>query len=202
MRIQQKKRMKFRWGRTLGISFLLLVLTFPFWIGIFYPMPHPMLVDFYSRETEIDPYLIYALIRQESRYQPAAESSAGAQGLMQLLPETANWLAEKRGMEKEPLTETQLKDPAINIHFGCLYLAWLKEEFNGQLPLMLAAYNAGHGQVQQWMAEGVWDGTRETLDAIPFEETKSYVRGVLTNYDAYQKIDRLRRLIGWQEAEE
>ncbi len=163
-----------------------LILAFPWWIRLFYPQPYQPIVTAYSESYQLDPLLVYALIRRESRYQKESESSAGALGLMQLLPETALWLAEKEGME--PIDEEELKDPAINIHLGCAYLAWLQEHFAGNLPVVLAAYNAGHGRVGQWLEEGVWDGRTETLKDIPFEETREYVSGVLKNYRAYQRI--------------
>ncbi|MGB4508879.1 MAG: lytic transglycosylase domain-containing protein, partial [Syntrophomonadaceae bacterium] len=78
--------------------------------------------------------------------------------------------------------------PQTNINFGCWYLASLSKEFDGQVPLMVAAYNAGRGTVQQWIAGQIWDGDPERLESIPFEETREYVRNVLKNYEAYQVI--------------
>ncbi len=173
-----------------------LILTFPFWIGIFYPKPHTEWVEIYSRQYQLDPLLVYALMRQESRYQPGVESQAGAQGLMQILPDTAAWLAEKEGMAADEVKEERLKEPETNIRLGCIYLAWLNHEFQGNLPVVLAAYNAGPGKVRQWLEEETWNGEYDALYAIPFEETRGYVRGVLRNYRTYQLLDRLHGM--WQ----
>ncbi len=181
-----KKKKIYRGLAVAAVLLAGLILAFPWWIRLFYPQPYQPIVMAYSENYRLDPLLVYALIRRESRYQEQSESSAGALGLIQILPETALWLAEKEGME--PVLEEELKDPAVNIHLGCAYLAWLEEHFAGNLPVVLAAYNAGHGRVGQWLEDGVWDGRAETIEDIPFEETRRYVNDVLKNYRAYQQI--------------
>lgn len=168
------------------LFFLTVILTFPSWISIFYPRPHYDLVLKSSAEHDIDPYLVFAIIRAESKYQVQARSSAGARGLMQIMPETAWWIAEQQGV-KEFDTE-ELLDPELNISFGCWYIANLQKEFDGRIPLVIAAYNAGRGKVREWVIEQQWDGDAEKLDNIPFEETRQYVSNVLKNYEAYQAI--------------
>ena len=168
----------------------LAIITFPYWIQGFYPQPYREIVVHYSETYDIDPLLVYALMRRESRYQEYVESSAGALGLMQLLPDTAAWLAEKEGLDS--FYEGALKTPEVNIQLGCFYLSWLKGEFLDRLPVVLAAYNAGHGRVEKWLAEGVWNGEADTLEDIPFEETRKYVRDVLRNYWVYQMIEKIQ----------
>ena len=163
--------------------------TFPWWIRTFYPQPHQMIVHSCSTAYQLDPLLVYALIRCESRYQEQVESSAGAVGLMQLMPETAAWLAEKEGME---FSKEQLKIPYRNIELGCAYLSWLMQEFEGRLPVVLAAYNAGHGRVEDWLGRNIWDGNTENLQQIPFKETRNYVKTVLKTYQVYQMIDKMK----------
>ena len=168
-----------------GIS----IFTFPWWIKTFYPKPYSEIVATYSTMYDIDPLLVYSLIRRESRYQEHVESYAGAVGLMQLLPATATWLAEREGMAS--FREEELKQPEINIQLGCLYLSWLNDQFEGKIPVVLAAYNAGHGRVEEWLKEQVWDGEADTIEQIPFAETRTYVQDVLNNYWAYQMIEKL-----------
>jgi len=170
------------------LVFLVIILTFPKWISMFYPRPHYDLVMEYSAEHSIDPYLVFSIIRAESKYQAQAESSAGARGLMQIMPETAWWIAEQQGITEFDTEE--LMDPELNISFGCWYIANLQREFDGQIPLVVAAYNAGRGKVREWVIEQQWDGNTEKLDNIPFEETRQYVSNVLKNYEAYQAIYR------------
>ena len=168
------------------LALVAVILAFPRWITIFYPQPHHDLVLAASCEYQIDPNLVFAIIRAESKYQTSAESPVGAKGLMQIMPETAAWIAEKQGIEN--FTADELHNPETNINFGCWYIASLNQEFDGQIPLIIAAYNAGHGKVQQWVNSGQWDGDPEQLDKIPFKETQLYVKNVLKNYEAYRAI--------------
>lgn len=168
------------------LVFMALLLTFPKWITYFYPQPHKEIVFTQAKEQGIDPYLVFAIMRAESKYVDTAESPVGAKGLMQIMPDTAQWIAKQRGMGA--FDPDLLHDPRVNISLGCWYLADLSREFDGQLPLVVAAYNAGRGRVSEWQAAGVWNGKAETLDNIPFQETRNYVKNVLNNYEAYQII--------------
>lgn len=185
MRHSLKRRLSITIWITI-LVFLAVVLTFPKWITIFYPQPHRDLVFTASYEHKIDPYLVFAIIRAESKYQAGAESPVGARGLMQIMPETANWIAEQQGIED--FDPDQLNDPEININYGCWYVENLSEEFEGRIPLVVASYNAGRGKVKEWMIKGKWDGNPEKLDEIPFKETRQYVKNVLKNYEAYKAI--------------
>lgn len=167
------------------IAFLAIVLSFPQWIIIFYPEPHRDIVFTAADEHNIDPYLVFAIIRAESKYQTTAKSHVGARGLMQIMPETATWIAAQNHIEDFALED--LHDPGINIKFGSWYIANLMQEYE-ELPLAIAAYNAGRGTVKSWMEEGIWEGNPEELDKIPFPETRKYVENVLKNYTAYLAI--------------
>lgn len=168
------------------LLFMALLFTFPRWITYFYPQPHKEIVFTQAKEQGVDPYLVFAIMRAESKYEDTAESPVGAKGLMQIMPDTAQWIAKQRGMGT--LDPALLHDPQVNITLGCWYLADLSKEFDGQLPLVVAAYNAGRGRVNEWRAAGIWDGRAEKLDSIPFQETRNYVKNVLGNYEAYQII--------------
>lgn len=166
--------------------FLAVILTFPKWITIFYPQPHQDLVFAKAGESGVDPLLVFAIIRAESKYENTAESPVGAKGLMQIMPDTARWIAQQRGIKDfDPLT---LHDPDTNISFGCWYLAYLSREFKGQTPLVIAAYNAGINKVREWGQSGVWDGDPAHLERIPYPETRNYVQIVLKNHRAYQSV--------------
>ncbi len=183
----KRKKGRFPLGLwVLILLFLAMVLTFPSWISYFYPQPHRDIVFDTAYEDQVDPYLVFAIIRAESKYQPAAQSPVGARGLMQIMPETAAWIAEQKGISD--FTTEQLLDPETNISFGCWYLNSLSREFEGELPLLIAAYNAGRGKVKEWQSQGIWDGDKEELDRIPFGETRNYVKTVMKNYDAYRAI--------------
>ncbi len=184
-----KRKPKSGFSRILWVIiliFLSLVISFPKWISIFYPEPHRDIVFSAAYDNQVDPYLVFAIIRAESKFQSTAESPVGAKGLMQIMPETAEWIAMQRGIENFDTAE--LHQPKVNIQFGCWYLDNLSQEFNGNLPAVIAAYNAGRGKVGEWIQSGQWDGSLESAEDIPFAETKQYVGNVLQNYDAYRAI--------------
>ena len=182
--ITRKRLIKIIW--LFILVFLLFVITFPKWITVFYPQPHRDLIIDTALENNIDPYLVFAIIRAESKYQTTAVSPLGAKGLMQIMPATGAWIAEQKGMED--FSPEMLHVPDINIQFGCWYLNSLGKQFEGQLPVVIAAYNAGRGQVGQWIIDGAWDGSYEQIDQIPYQETKNYTKNVMKNYEAYLTI--------------
>jgi soluble lytic murein transglycosylase len=142
-------------------------------------------VDHYARETRLDPYLVTALIREESAFSPTALSRAGARGLMQLLPATAAHVAGEAGLPRPPDLDT----PGPNIALGTRYLAQLQKEFGGDLVLALAAYNAGPHVVRRWLKNHHSSQDPETfLEEIPYPETRRYVKRVLGSYDRYRTL--------------
>lgn len=171
---------------TIILLFLLVVLSFPKWISYFYPQPNHDMVFKIAGENNVDPYLVFAIMRAESKYEPGARSSAGARGLMQIMPETAAWIAQQQGITD--FNSDQLHDPELNISFGCWYLDNLNTEFAGRLPLVIASYNAGRGTVKEWVVQDKWDGDPLHLEKIPYAETRIYVKNVLKNYEAYLAI--------------
>ena len=136
----------------------------------------------------MDPWLIMAMIREESAFDPSAESSAGACGLMQLMPETAEWVIGQAGFSMT--LEDALWDPRSNIFVGVWYVHWLDlTYYDGNLPgAAIAAYNAGHSHVDEWLASGAWDGTLAEAENIPYAETRRYVQYVYRSYEIYQKL--------------
>jgi len=160
----------------------------------FYPYNHQDIILEQAQIHDLDPHLIAALIHVESKWNPTAVSPKGAAGLMQLMPDTAQWIAKQIGLV---LKDEELFSPQINIMLGCWYLAYLRKQFPS-FAAALAAYNGGQGNVRQWLSEQIWDGRYETVHNIPFGETRSYMRKVTYTWSIYKKIYD-RELINWEE---
>lgn len=143
----------------------------------FYPIRYRDELVRESQRNGLDPYLVAAIVRTESGWRPSAVSTRGAIGLMQIMPETGRWAARQLGLDG--FTEQWLFDPEINLRIGCWYLAELKREFNGDQVIVLAAYNAGRGNVRQWLNSQRWDGQPENVGDIPFQETRTFIARVL-----------------------
>ncbi|WP_366924532.1 lytic transglycosylase domain-containing protein [Metallumcola ferriviriculae] len=152
---------------------------------LFYPLPYREDIFRYSRQFDLDPYFIAAVMRVESRYYSKALSKRGARGLMQLMPETARWVAGQMNIE---YNDELLYQPDYNIQLGCWYLANLLVEFQGNFAAVLAAYNGGRGRVARWLDEGTWDGRLESTADIPFPETRTFVDRVWRDYQIYRHI--------------
>jgi soluble lytic murein transglycosylase len=150
-----------------------------------YPLNYRAQVEALADEYELDRWLVFAIIRVESDFKARAESHAGARGLMQLMPSTAAWIAETAGFD---MAEAAIWQPEANIRLGCWYLDWLRDYYGGGMVAGVAAYNAGMSNVDSWLADGSWDGTREALAGIPFAETRRYISHVYESYDMYRKL--------------
>jgi len=152
------------------------------------------------KRATVDYSLINAIIRQESAFSPSVKSSAGAMGLMQIMPGTAKHIRQKQG--KRVLPKSYVYRPGVNVKLGQYYIGYLLEEFNGNLIYSIAAYNAGPGNVRKWISKGLADnGPAAFVEAIPFPETKKYVKKVMSNYWVYRdKFDQskstLRQIAG------
>lgn len=151
-----------------------------------YPLPYKDLVFALSKEYRVDPYLVYAVMRTESRCIPNATSPKGARGLMQIMPETGAWIAEK--IKMNGFHSNMLYEPAVNVRLGTWYIASLEEEFDGNVVLALAAYNGGRGNVKQWKQQYGWRGNFTDTAQIPYKETREYVLKVLDAYSNYKKL--------------
>lgn len=151
-----------------------------------YPFNYRAEIRAAAAEQQLDPFLIAAVILAESNFREKAVSPKGARGLMQLLPSTAQWLAEKNG--ESDFHPDKLFEPGYNIAAGSRYLAELMKQFNDNEVMALAAYNGGRGRVQRWLEEGTWDGSEAGLEQIPFSETRAFVRRALKNYRSYRRL--------------
>ena len=160
-----------------------------FW-GYLFPFPLQQELEKAAKESNLDPYLVAGLIRQESEFNPTVISRAHAFGLMQLVPATGGMLARKEGIV--PFNSTMLFDPRVNLKLGTTYLRAQLDRWNGSLEQTLAAYNAGPGRVQQWTANTHFREPAEFVESIPFTETREYVQSVLRNAAVYRQLYEAR----------
>ncbi len=147
------------------------------------PLRHEDVIRQQAEEKGLDPSLIAAVIYTETHFVPR-ESSAGAQGLMQITPETAEFIAHRSG--GTAFEQADLDSPQINIAYGTYYLRYLLRRFDANVVLGLAAYNGGEGNVERWVAEAAERGEEFTADDIPFPETRHYVKNVLKAQQEYR----------------
>ncbi len=159
-----------------------------FW-HIRFPTPYQDLVQHYAAQYGLEPALVFAVIRQESAFVPDARSSAGALGLMQILPATGRSIARSLN-EKLPHT-LQLLDPERNVRFGTFYLQRRLREMDDHAVLAAAAYNAGQGRVRTWLPHQAEVASDVWIETLPFFETRDYVQRVLTYTAIYnQRLGR------------
>lgn len=151
---------------------------------IFYPLRYEEHINKYSDEYCLDKYMVMALIKAESNYIYDAHSGV-ARGLMQITSETAQWIAEKMNIEFE---EEDIENPEININMGCYYLKYLIDYYGGEEKLALAAYNAGMGNVNKWLADSSLSSDGNSIDVIPFGETERYIEKIEKGTKAYRKL--------------
>jgi soluble lytic murein transglycosylase len=162
------------------------------WVGkLMYPIKYREAIDASAVKYGIDPYLIAAIIHVESNFKPELVSKKGAIGLMQLMPDTAKWILAMDGFSS--LNMQSLHDPQANIMIGAKYIDLLNHQFNHNLVQVLAAYNAGPGNVSKWLDAGTWNGKLENIDQIHFWETRKYVDRVVYYYKKYQKTYALTK---------
>jgi soluble lytic murein transglycosylase len=157
------------------------------------PLTNADVIRKQAAEKRLDPALIAAVIYAESKFSPRP-SSAGAEGLMQVLPETAYFIAHLSGGSQ--FTASDLATPSINVAYGSYYLRYLLDHYDGDKMLAVAAYNAGLANVDRWVARAHAKGTRLTIDTIPFPETRAYVERVLSAQQDYR--DTYARQLGLQ----
>ncbi|MHB1215435.1 MAG: transglycosylase SLT domain-containing protein [Thiobacillus sp.] len=140
--------------------------------------PYRALAQQSARENEIDEAWVFGLMRQESRFVNVARSGVGASGLMQIMPATARWIANRLGIKR--FDPHEMQDPATNIRFGAYYLKHVQTSLDGSPVLATAAYNAGPGRAQRWRDTRPMEAA-VYIESIPFAETRDYVKKVMSN---------------------
>lgn len=152
----------------------------------FFPYKYQEYVDMYSKEYNLDPLFVLSVMKTESKFDDNAHSHKNAVGLMQITVETGQWAANEMGYTT--FSKDDLYDEQYNIRMGCWYLRWLGDMFNNNRNLMVAAYNAGPTNVQNWLKDKEYSSNGKTLEYIPFGETKKYVDKVNTYYSVYEYL--------------
>ena len=148
-----------------------------------YPFPFLEEIETWSQKRQLNPLLVTSLIRQESRFEPKIRSVAGAMGLMQVMPGTAKWIAEKINLK-----QYNPENPNDNIQLGTWFLDYTHQQYDNNSLLAVASYNAGPNNVSKWRRNLGISDPDEFVEAIPFEETKGYVRQVFGNYWNYMRL--------------
>ncbi len=151
-----------------------------------YPTRYSEYVEPYAKENNVDPYMIYAIIKAESNFNPNVTSESNAIGLMQLLEETAEEISNV--VENKEMQTEDLYSPEVNIRLGISYYAYLLKHYKGNNVLALAAYNAGMGNVDTWVQTGTIKEDGSDIENIPYQETNNYVRKILRDYQYYLKL--------------
>jgi len=166
--------------------------------GLRYLAPYRETLKTHTSQLALDEAWVYGLIRQESRFIPEAKSSAGASGLMQIMPGTARWVAQKLGLKN--WRWSQVTELDTNIGFGTYYLRHVLDALDGQPVLASAAYNAGPNRARAWRPDAAMEGAI-FAETIPFTETRIYVKNVMANATYYshtfgQQIQTLKQRLG------
>ena len=172
----------------LALALLLAVVAYPLLTGGVrhngLPLSDAAIIRQQAAAKHLDPALIAAVIYAESKFEPQT-SSAGAQGLMQILPQTAYYIAHLSG--GTTFTASDLATPEINVSYGSYYLRYLLDHYDGNEMLAVAAYNGGLANVDRWVAKARSEGGSLTVGAIPFPETREYVQRVLSAQREYRQ---------------
>jgi soluble lytic murein transglycosylase len=167
------------------------------WLGRWiYPIHYQDEISIASSQSQLDPFLVTAIIRVESNFKSDKISSKGAIGLMQIMPDTAEWITDLSAGSSKDIA-SRLTIPEVNIQIGIWYVSSLQKQFEQRLAtmesnqdriaLVAAAYNAGPGNVNKWLQEGIWDGSYGELALIPFGETRHFVQRILYYYKKHER---------------
>lgn len=168
---------------------LAIILTLGMYFFIYYLVrdthePYMEYIQKYSEQNNLDEHLVTAIIKTESSFNPNAHSHADAIGLMQILPETGKWIANRLG---EEFKEDNLLDPETNIRYGTYYFKYLFDLFKS-VDYAILAYNGGPTSVQNWIDQGILTGSYDDYANVPFQETKDYIKKVKKQYNLNKKI--------------
>ncbi len=189
----------FRKKRVFAVLFISLVALLFYsndWLGRWiYPIQYQKEIRLASSQSKLDPFLVSAIIRVESNFKSDKISSKGAVGLMQLMPNTAEWILNVTGSSED--ISNRMTTPDVNIQVGTWYISSLQKQFEqriskmelkeDRIALVAAAYNAGPGNVSRWLENGTWDGSFAELAYVPFGETRHYVQRIIYYYKKHER---------------
>lgn len=149
-----------------------------------YPLKYEDYVEVYAKQNNLSPSFVYAVIECESSFDNEAVSYIGATGLMQIMPDTFDWINMKLG---EDTPYSMATDPETNIKYGCFLYGYLLSKY-GRVQEALAAYHAGNGNVDKWLKDSRYSSDGETLHTIPYPTTSKYVKKVILTENIYEKL--------------
>ncbi len=152
-----------------------------------YPRKYSEFVNYYADKYQIDPLMLYTVIRTESGFNPEAQSNVDARGLMQITQETFDWIKSKIA-PGEDLEFMDLYDPETNIRFGSFYFFQCLNRYQGDLATAAAAYHSGWGTVDQLLKNSEYSQNGETLSVFPYTQMDRYVAKITKSYSAYQEL--------------
>jgi soluble lytic murein transglycosylase len=156
-----------------------------FW-KLAFPLPYRADLERFARQNNLDPFLVAALARQESEFNPKAVSNASARGLTQIMPTTGRELS--RQLRIKPYSTARLFQPQVNLQLGSFYLKSVADSLEGRWEAALAAYNAGLSRAKTWSTWGEFREAAEFVETVPFTQTREYIQIVLRNADIYRKL--------------
>ena len=151
-----------------------------------YPMTYAPEIRAAAAEFSLDPAYVASVVLAESSFDAEAVSSAGAIGLMQIMPATGEWIAGK--LEDEPFDVQRLYQPEVNLRYGCWYLRFLLDRYDGDMYTASTAYHQGQGRVDQWLEDPEYSEDGRTLTAISSAVTDTYVNRIMESYAHYQEL--------------
>lgn len=151
-----------------------------------YPMTYAPEIRAAAAEFSLDPAYVASVVLAESNFDAEAVSSAGAIGLMQIMPATGEWIAGK--LEDEPFDVQRLYQPEVNLRYGCWYLRFLLDRYDGDMYTASTAYHQGQGRVDQWLEDPQYSQDGRTLTAISSAVTDTYVNRIMESYAHYQEL--------------
>ncbi len=185
------KSFKIKWVRLVAVILIVILLLNTANIArLFYPVRYMNHIKQYASEYNVDPYLVMSIIKTESNFDETAVSKKNASGLMQIIEPTALWLAERMGLSD--FTYDRITEPELNIQMGCYYISYLLTLYDGNEKNALAAYNAGDGTVDRWLANSDYSKDGITLSNVPYPETRKYITKVMNHRRIYRLLYRLR----------
>lgn len=186
----KKKRFK-RWFVLLAALLVILLVVVPKIAHKIectrYPQKYSESVEKWAAEYQIDPNILYAVIRTESSFNPQAESNVGARGLMQMTEETFHWIKSKIASQ-EPLDFDSLYDPDTSIRFGAYFMDQCMERYNGDLSTAAAAYHSGWGTVDKLLDDAAYTSDGITLSEYPYPQMNRYVYKINRSYQKYVSL--------------
>jgi soluble lytic murein transglycosylase len=156
-----------------------------FW-KLAFPIPYREELERFARQNNLDPFLVAALARQESEFNPKAVSVSSARGLTQIMPSTGRELSRHLGIR--PYSTARLFQPQVNLQMGTYYLRSVVDSVNGRWEAALAAYNAGLSRAKDWSTWGEFREPAEFVETVPFTQTREYIQIVLRNADIYRQL--------------